>query len=283
MAQSCHDLIPPETLSPIISEIANNFVSDRSSNEVVAIGINTIREVCVRCPLAMNEDLLQDLVQYKKIKDKGVIVAARSLINFYREKFPALLQKKDRGRGTDGSVKPLAYGEQKVATSIDGIELLEQYGDIDPDDLDEVEIDQNGELDTRNPEDILMEEDSDDDEDDDEEDDEIIDEDEENINEDDDENMEEEIAEGEEEDMDTISPKKKLRLDAMRILTDEDLEKIKKLKEKVSTDSRKRPREDDDDNKEPSDILDPSSLESTKRRRQSREERIQTKLDRSRK
>lgn len=31
--------------------------------EIMAVGINAIREVCARCPLAMERDLMQDLVQ----------------------------------------------------------------------------------------------------------------------------------------------------------------------------------------------------------------------------
>ena len=45
----------------------------------MAVGLNSIREICVRCPLAMNETLLRDLVQYKKYKDKGVMIAAKGL------------------------------------------------------------------------------------------------------------------------------------------------------------------------------------------------------------
>ena len=33
--------------------------------------LNAVREVSARCPLAMTEDLLQDLVLYKKSKDKS--------------------------------------------------------------------------------------------------------------------------------------------------------------------------------------------------------------------
>ena len=60
--------------------------------------LNAIREMCARCPLAMEEDLLHDLAEYKKAKDKSVIMAARSLIQLYREVNPALLHRKDRVR-----------------------------------------------------------------------------------------------------------------------------------------------------------------------------------------
>lgn len=35
------------------------------------LSINAIKEVTARCPLAINEDLLQDLAQYKTHKDKS--------------------------------------------------------------------------------------------------------------------------------------------------------------------------------------------------------------------
>jgi len=55
-----------------------------------------VREICSRCPLAMNEDLLRDLVQYKNYKERSVMMAARSLIHVYRASIPELLHKKDR-------------------------------------------------------------------------------------------------------------------------------------------------------------------------------------------
>ena len=46
----------------------------------------------------MNEDLLQDLAQYKKYRDKNVMMASRSLIQHYRNTHPELLHRKDRVR-----------------------------------------------------------------------------------------------------------------------------------------------------------------------------------------
>jgi protein SDA1 len=126
-AQSCHSLIPPDILEPLVKTIADQFVSDRRPNEVVAIGINTIREICVRAPLVMNETLLSDLVQYRFKKDKSVVMAARSLITLFRIINPTLLPKKERGKGTDLSVKPKEFGAEEIKTNIDGIELLEKY------------------------------------------------------------------------------------------------------------------------------------------------------------
>jgi protein SDA1 len=38
-AQSIHDLVPPESVSPILYTIANNFINDRSSPEGTIIYI----------------------------------------------------------------------------------------------------------------------------------------------------------------------------------------------------------------------------------------------------
>ena len=50
----------------------------------------------------------------------------------FREKYPALLRRGDRGKYHDITQAPLQYGGQRVAEGVDGIELLEAYerGDI---------------------------------------------------------------------------------------------------------------------------------------------------------
>ena len=64
----------------------------------MAVGLNAIREICSRNALVMSSDLLQDLVQYKTYKSKTVMMAARSLMQLYRNVDASLLHKKDRGR-----------------------------------------------------------------------------------------------------------------------------------------------------------------------------------------
>ena len=74
--------VRPQHLStntlPLLRQLVNQFVHDRARPEVVAVGINTVREICLRCPLVMHEDLLQDLAQYKRARDKPVATAARA-------------------------------------------------------------------------------------------------------------------------------------------------------------------------------------------------------------
>ena len=62
LAQATHSYVPPDVLEPLVQKIANEFVSEASASEVAAAGLNSIREICARQPLAMTDTLLQDLV-----------------------------------------------------------------------------------------------------------------------------------------------------------------------------------------------------------------------------
>jgi len=150
-AQAAHELVPPDCIEPVLKAIINNFVTERNSAEVMAVGLNAVRELVARCPLVMTEDLLRDLVEYKTYKDKGVMMASRSLIQLFRNICPELLHKRDRGRPTEATVeaKRKEYGELDVKEFIPGAEVIdvneEEDNDIgsdsdnsdDDDDLDE--------------------------------------------------------------------------------------------------------------------------------------------------
>lgn len=131
LAQATHSLVPPDVLEPLIQKIANEFVSEASAPEVASAGLNAIREISARQPLAMTDTLLQDLVQYRKSKDKGVMMAARGLLSLYREKGADLLSKKDRGKEAtmglrSGELKQKKFGEEEVG-EIEGLELLAKW------------------------------------------------------------------------------------------------------------------------------------------------------------
>ncbi|KAM5343118.1 hypothetical protein ACJ41O_014084 [Fusarium nematophilum] len=131
LAQAVHNLVPPDVLEPLIQKIANEFVSEASAAEVAAAGLNSIREVCARQPLAMTETLLQDLVQYRKSKDKGVMMAAKGLLSLYREVGAELLRKRDRGKDATINLKAGIQAQRKFgeedAGGIEGLELLEKW------------------------------------------------------------------------------------------------------------------------------------------------------------
>ncbi|XP_019377870.1 PREDICTED: protein SDA1 homolog [Gavialis gangeticus] len=126
-AQASHQLVPPEIVQSVLMTIANNFVTDKNSGEVMTVGINAIKEITARCPLAMSEDLLQDLAQYKSHKDKNVMMSAKTLIHLFRSLNPQMLQKKFRGKPTEASLEARIheYGELDAKDYIPGAEILE--------------------------------------------------------------------------------------------------------------------------------------------------------------
>ncbi|XP_035213126.1 protein SDA1 homolog [Stegodyphus dumicola] len=125
-AQAAHEQVPPDVMEPVLKTIANNFITERNSAEVITVGINAIREICIRCPFAIDRDLLHDLVQYKKYKNKNVMMAARSLIQLFRRINPNLLQRKYRNKPTEAikELKPLEYGALDAKSYVPGAETL---------------------------------------------------------------------------------------------------------------------------------------------------------------
>uniref|UniRef100_A0A0A1XFZ6 Protein SDA1 n=1 Tax=Zeugodacus cucurbitae TaxID=28588 RepID=A0A0A1XFZ6_ZEUCU len=311
-AQASHELVPGDIIEPVLKTIANNFITERNSSDVMAIGLNATREICMRCPLAMGEDLLQDLAMYKTYKEKSVMMAARSLIMLYREQLPALLHKKDRGRLTEAQAerKIRAYGEVEVHNTIPGAEaLLKDSKEIDlGSDDDDSDNDSNdgewvnvshSEDEGANVEDDDEEEGDDDDEvDEDDDEDESEEEDDES---DDEENESEDEEDEDEENKNTeksqakTSEKKKRKnseksiekdgvqvldvkeaaqeLAMTRIFTDEDFKRINAAQlKKTVTNARKRPLE-----KDRAEFVKLNSIEMIyKKRKHDKESRLET-------
>ena len=132
LAQSVHEQTPTDVLTPAIRKIAYAFVHPGVSAEVVAAGINTIREICRRQPWCMEQDLLEDLVAYRHSKDKGVSAASRSLMLLYREVNPGMLHRTERGKAASIAMaqgkEAERYGvDRREVHGIQGLELLEQH------------------------------------------------------------------------------------------------------------------------------------------------------------
>ncbi|VEN37145.1 unnamed protein product [Callosobruchus maculatus] len=125
-AQASHELLPPDVLEPVLRKMADNFVTERNSSDVIAIGLNAMKEVCARCPLAMTEDLMRTLVDFKTHRERSVIMAARSLIQLFRNIRPEILHRKDRGKPTEAmdEIESLNYGKLEAKDYIPGAEVL---------------------------------------------------------------------------------------------------------------------------------------------------------------
>ncbi|PCH38771.1 SDA1-domain-containing protein [Wolfiporia cocos MD-104 SS10] len=132
LAQSVHDFTPPDALTPIVRKLAHEFVHPGVGSEVIAAGLNAIREVCRRQPWAMEEDLLGDLVEYRKSRDKAAVAAARGLLQLFREVNPGMLKRRQRGKeasmGMASGSQPLPFGHSTdAAVDIEGLVLLEDH------------------------------------------------------------------------------------------------------------------------------------------------------------
>ncbi|XP_065333560.1 protein SDA1 homolog isoform X1 [Cloeon dipterum] len=255
IAQASHELVPPDVLQPILKTLVNNFVTERNSSDVMAIGLNAVRAVCSRCPLAMDEDLLRDLVDYKNYKDRSVMMAARSLMALFRINNPDMLKKKDRGRPTEATIelKTKQYGEVDVKEHVPGAEVLLEEKTGKQKDKSTLEIDSEasdsedgGWVDVSGDED--QEEESDEEASDEDEDDEADEEDDEDEASD----AESDPQSGKEQktsqkvEKETVEDKAKKAAEvcAMRILTDEDFKEIDaaQIRKQITVVSKNRKR-----------------------------------------
>ncbi|KAF4041031.1 SDA1 [Phytophthora infestans] len=277
LVQSCHDEIPPEELLPIVKSIAHNFVTERCSSEVIAVGINSLRELFRRAPLLLEcegiDVLVSDLIQYNRARDKTIVMAARGVLNLIRDVHPALLKRKDRGKFHNDAAKPHRFGELVASEGVDGADLLaeaEAAGRFDGEDnKDGWEVASSTSED--NSEDEWVDLSSD------EEDNEHGNNDE--ANEDD--------AEDNEEQEETPQIEQKDRLDARRILTPLDFERIEMLKKERDAalkdpKSRSKRKAEEDAAKASSDAtkVNPTDLEGySKKKRLTQEERLRVVLE----
>ena len=60
------------------------------------MGLNAVREILVRMPLALDESQIEYLIHFRGMKNTSVKNAAKSLINYLRDVAPDLLPKKFR-------------------------------------------------------------------------------------------------------------------------------------------------------------------------------------------
>jgi protein SDA1 len=120
--EACHELVSPATLEPLIKTLMREFVTDYRPGPTIQLGINTLREMAMRCPLALDEETVRQLAQFKGYdKDKGVVAAARGVINLYRVINPSALDRKDRGKEGQMNLSnrvPKEFGETSVLRAI---------------------------------------------------------------------------------------------------------------------------------------------------------------------
>lgn len=129
LVEATHPQVPPDDLRNCVLHVMRQFVTEAQMPEVIEVGLNSIREVCARSVTVLTEAEVADLAGFRRHKNKGVIMACRSLINLYREKDPELLHRSLRGRHaamalSRGEIDKEEYGKEQVYDTIDGLDLL---------------------------------------------------------------------------------------------------------------------------------------------------------------
>jgi protein SDA1 len=55
VVESCHDMVPPDVVKPILTSVLTHFATDFADNKFIVIGLNAIREMLVRMPFLLDE------------------------------------------------------------------------------------------------------------------------------------------------------------------------------------------------------------------------------------
>ena len=127
LSQAVHELLDESTLEPLVQSIISNFVTEHNTAEAMTVGLNTVREIALKCPGILTQELLSDLIRYRKFKNKNVVMASRSLLQLYRHVDRELLPKRDRGKPYEnGSILPVLKNTSGLSDDfLHGVMLLE--------------------------------------------------------------------------------------------------------------------------------------------------------------
>ncbi|KAL1788633.1 SDA1-like [Sigmodon hispidus] len=127
VVQASHHLVLPEIIQSLLMTVPNNFVMDKNSGEVMTVRINAIKEITARCTLAMTEELLQDLAQYKTHRNKNIMMSARTLIHLFQTLNPQMLQKIQEQQEIAKKLDSMPMEERKAkASAISSSRVLTQ-------------------------------------------------------------------------------------------------------------------------------------------------------------
>lgn len=131
LAGAVHPRTPLSEIQPLVRVILLHFANEAATPPRIAMGVNTLKEISIRCHESMDEDDIYQVCLLRKIKHKFVSTSVRSFINVWRTLNVKMLKKEYRGRfWEDQPENDMALGSGQVlgrTSQIDGIELLREY------------------------------------------------------------------------------------------------------------------------------------------------------------
>lgn len=126
LIEATHDRIPPVELTPIVTKLFDNFISEAHPPQYITIGLNCLREMMERAPYILTRNEFEVIETLKDFKNKSVTNSTRSLINLCKELNNGYVHNRDR----DEQSNEIFFGQDKVTDTIDGIELLKRHENL---------------------------------------------------------------------------------------------------------------------------------------------------------
>ena len=130
LAGCCHARTPLSELQPIITLILQNFANEAAPFDKLVMGVNTLKEICLRIPEAMEEDDIYQICLLRKNKHKMVAGCIRSYINLWRAIDPRKIRKEYRGREWQEEDGQAWETDVKTHNNISGIGFLNRHRKI---------------------------------------------------------------------------------------------------------------------------------------------------------
>ena len=85
LVESTHSYIDKEELEGVIKHTIDQLVSEVNKDQVIVIGLNSIREMVIRNTTLLESHQVNYLVQFSEYKEKNVGQSSRSILNLYRQ------------------------------------------------------------------------------------------------------------------------------------------------------------------------------------------------------
>ncbi|SBS82011.1 protein SDA1, putative (SDA1) [Plasmodium malariae] len=92
--QCIHDYIPPPFIQRILYILVKKFLAENLSEEFVYLIINTIIEIIVKFPQALNEEIYEAVIIFKDYKNRHISILIRRFLNVCKQFNPLILSRK---------------------------------------------------------------------------------------------------------------------------------------------------------------------------------------------
>lgn len=127
IVQSIHLDVPTKEVEAVCEMIIDNFCSDHRDDEVIAYGVNALKEIIKRYPAAAKYDCVQFVLSFKKVKKQKAATASFALRKMIREAEKAVQQTKEEIDIGDSDVDDSDNYNSNTASNEDENELPSEY------------------------------------------------------------------------------------------------------------------------------------------------------------